>query len=415
MNLSLLLDLDDTLLDNDQNAFFAAFATTLAESLSRYAPADLITRGLQRGVGAMFLNTDPARTLSDAFYGAFLAEVPIADTSSLRTNVDTYYREIYPSLVSHTQLRPEAVQLVDWAFAQGYQVVIATNPFFTNGAVQERLRWAGLPPEKYPFALLTSNETFHFAKSPAYYSEVMARLGWPEGPALMVGDDLYTDVIPARALGLPVFHVTARSADSPSMAANGAGKIGDLRPWLENIDPDQLQPNYDSRDAILATLLSTPAGLAGLVAGVPPDLWARCPDSEEWGLNEIMCHLRDVDAEVNLPRLSTFLKESNPFIAGRTTDDWVKERDYNRQDGRRALRELTEERKTLVTALTALSAEDWERTARHSIFGPTDLLEMTGFIAEHDRSHVQQVFKTLAQFAEPQACDADLPVRQGSG
>jgi len=414
MTLTLLLDLDDTLLNNDQNAFFAAFATTLAESLLPYAPSDLIERGLQRGIRAMFLNDDPALTLAAAFYEHLFAEVPVADAPALRAEVDTYYREVFPTLRSHTTPRPEAIALVDWAFGQGHRVAIATNPFFAKSAAEERLRWAGLAPEKYPFALLTSNETFHFAKSPAYYGEVMARLGWPDGPALMVGDDLHLDVIPARALGLPAFQVVGEGTDGASMAASRAGRIEELRPWLENAGLAQLRPNHDSREAILATLLSTPAGLAGLLADVPAEQWARGPGSEEWSLNEIICHLRDVDAEVNLPRLRAFLKETNPFIAGQTTDDWVKERDYDQQDGREALRALTTGRKGLVATLAALSPEDWHRRARHSIFGPTDLREMTGFIAEHDRSHVQQVYKTITQLADCQPWSAGSRVYGGA-
>jgi hypothetical protein len=37
----------------------------------------------------------------------------------------------------------------------------------------------------------------------------------------------------------------------------------------------------------------------------------------------------------------------------------------------------------------------WSRKARHAIFGPTDFLEVTSFMADHDRMHVQQTWKTL--------------------
>ena len=128
------------------------------------------------------------------------------------------------------------------------------------------------------------------------------------------------------------------------------------------------------------------------------DQWMRCPECDEWSLNEIACHLRDVELEVNLPRIRTLLQETNPFIAGQVTDEWVHERDYDRQDGRLALKELTEARKQLVTILRELNPADWQRTARHAMFGPTTLQELVGFISDHDRSHIQQVKKTIAQF-----------------
>jgi hypothetical protein len=35
------------------------------------------------------------------------------------------------------------------------------------------------------------------------------------------------------------------------------------------------------------------------------------------------------------------------------------------------------------------------RKARHAIFGPTNFIEVMSFATDHDRAHVQQVWKTL--------------------
>jgi hypothetical protein len=64
---------------------------------------------------------------------------------------------------------------------------------------------------------------------------------------------------------------------------------------------------------------------------------------------------------------------------------------------------FTETRKELVMMLAALRPEDWQRRARHSVFGPTDLREMTGISAEHDRSHVRQIFQLLRQIDRSRA------------
>ncbi|MFB2351719.1 HAD family hydrolase, partial [Priestia megaterium] len=70
---------------------------------------------------------------------------------------------------SVTQVRPEAVDFVDWAFAQGYTIAIATNPLFPRTAIEQRLAWAKLPVDKYPFKIVSSYEGFHFAKpNPAF-------------------------------------------------------------------------------------------------------------------------------------------------------------------------------------------------------------------------------------------------------
>jgi hypothetical protein len=131
-----------------------------------------------------------------------------------------------------------------------------------------------------------------------------------------------------------------------------------------------------------------------LTSSLPLQKWQDQPRPGEWSLTEIACHLRDVEREVNLPRLRKVLEENNPFLAGEVTDRWVEERKYSRQDGRAALAEFTAARKETLDLLNTLQAE-WSRPARHAIFGPTTLQELVGFVAEHDRAHIQQVWKTI--------------------
>jgi hypothetical protein len=112
-------------------------------------------------------------------------------------------------------------------------------------------------------------------------------------------------------------------------------------------------------------------------------------------LTEILCHLRDVDEQVNLPRLQRVLQELNPFISGKDTDPWAEERQYIRQDGAQALHQFIQTRLKLLDLVESLTPEDWQRPARHAIFGRTDLAELVNFITGHDRLHIQQVHAVL--------------------
>jgi len=67
------------------------------------------------------------------------------------------------------------------------------------------------------------------------------------------------------------------------------------------------------------------------------DAWTRAPAPGAWSANEIALHLRDVEAEVNGPRIDAVLTQENPFIAGVDTDQWATQRSYNTTDGRAAL------------------------------------------------------------------------------
>jgi len=394
MPITLLLDLDDTLLDTNMDAFIPAYFKALSGALADVVAPDTMLPALMAGTKAMIDNTDPARSLREVFDGYFFAKLGM-DRPVLQERIDRFYEEIFPSLGPLTHQVPEAVRLVDWAFEQGHRVAIATNPLFPLRAIQHRLTWAGLSPEKYPFALVSSYETFHFTKETvAYYPEVMAQLGWPDDPAVMVGDDIDREVKPTQAAGMPVFWVR-KSAESSEFETIPHGTLDSFRSWLEKTEPETLKLTFETPAALLAVLRSTPAALATLTAGLSPQAWARFPAEGEWCLTEIVCHLRDVEREVNLPRLRKVLGEQNPFVPGVVTDVWVKERQSAKENGRQALSEFLAARKEALLLLDGLQAE-WSRPARHAIFGPTTLKELVGIMAGHDRAHIQQVWKTKA-------------------
>jgi FMN phosphatase YigB (HAD superfamily) len=394
MPITLLLDLDDTLLETNMDVFIPAYFKALSTALAEKVAPEVMIPALTGGTKAMMVNIDPALTLREVFDAYFFPKLGL-DRITLQTAIDRFYDEIFPTLGALTKPIPEAVRLVDWAFAQGYRVVIATNPFFPLKAVQHRLRWAGLPPEKYPFALVTSYETFHFTKETvAYYPEVLAQLGWPDDPAVMVGDDIEREVKPTRAAGFPVFWVRKSGEVSEEPGGVPNGTLESFRGWMEKTDPATLKIIFQTPQALLATLRSTPAAIPMLIASLSSDGWKRQPAPAEWSVTEIICHLRDVEREVNLPRIRKLVAEENPFLAGEVTDRWVEERHYINQDGSQALTDFITARKETLGLLNGLQIE-WSRTARHAIFGPTTLLELVGIITGHDRAHIQQIWKTM--------------------
>ncbi len=101
-----------------------------------------------------------------------------------------------------------------------------------------------------------------------------------------------------------------------------------------------------------------------------------------------------MERAVNLPRIRKILAEENPFIPGEDTDHWVQEHKCADQDGAEILIDFIHARKETIGLISKLQVE-WSRTARHSIFGRTTLLELVGIIAGHDRVHVQQIWKTI--------------------
>ena len=397
MTLTLLLDLDDTLLSNGMGTFMPAYLHALGEYLAPYVPPDRMIPILLGATQLMIRNDQPDCSLKDIFDAAFFPAIG-KQPEHLQEIIDNFYKEVFPSLRHLTQFRGEAVNLVEEAFARGYKIAIATSPLFPKIAVDQRLEWAGLPPSIFPFRLIASYETFHFAKpNPAYYTEILARLGWPEGPVIMVGDDIQNDIEPARRVGLAAFWISKNGTTPTSVpyGPSAAGDLVDILPWVDTTDLADLSPDFSQPESMSKTLRATPAALASLTADLPPSHWTYQPDEDEWSLAEILCHLRDVDHEVNLPRLKKVLREHNPFLAGMDTDPWAAERQYNHQDGKVALHDFTQYRLEILSILEHLSPGEWDRPARHAIFGPTQIRELVSILAGHDRLHLRQISNTL--------------------
>ncbi len=393
MTLTLLLDLDDTLLETNMRAFIPAYFQALSAHLATRVSPELMLPALISGMQRMLENEDPARTLQEVFEADFYPRIGL-DRESLLEIIEQFYDQVFPSLGAVTKRREGAVELVDWALARNYRVAIATDPLFPRKAVFHRLRWAGLDPDR--FELVSSFETFHFSKShPAYFAEILGRLGWPDGPVLMVGNDVDRDLAPAQMLGLATFHVdgAAPSHSGPGMA--GHGRLTDLQPWLEATDRARLDPSFRRKDSVLALMVSTPAVMAGLVQPLPASAWALEPTPDDWALIEVVCHLRDTEREIHHTQVQLMREESEPFIPRADAGAWAKQRRYLTEDGRAALRDFTAARLKTLQRLKELGESDWDRKARHAIFGPTDFKEVVGFMAEHDRLHVQQAWKTL--------------------
>jgi HAD superfamily hydrolase (TIGR01549 family) len=398
----LLLDLDDTLLGNRMDAFLPAYLQALAARMAPYADSGLLIKSLLAATRKMVENDQPDRTLEAVFDSLFFPALGL-QRAEVQPVIDAFYKEDFPKLQSLTEFRPEAVELVEEAISRGYTIGIATNPLFPRTAILQRMAWAGIPNGEYPFALVPAYDTFHFSKpNPAYYAEFLGYLGWPEEEVLMVGDDVENDFSPASELGLPVFliengRVNQRINESASQQVSivGHGGLKDIIPWMGNVSPEALRPNYTSPEAMRAILRATPAVLNGLCTPRPADCLYQRPGPKEWSPAEVLCHLRDVEAEVNLPRLRKVLENSNPFLPGQDTDRWAEERGYIHQDGWIALREFTRSRLELLKLLEGMQPEDWQREARHAIFGPTQLHELVNIIAGHDRLHIQQVYQAI--------------------
>jgi FMN phosphatase YigB (HAD superfamily) len=262
---TILIDMDDTLLSNPFDVFMPAYFKLLGAALSGWVEPKAMLAELLKSTDAMIQNNDFQMTLEEKFAQGFYSGLSL-DRKAILPVLDRFYLTEFEKLKPITAPRPQALELVSYCFEKEYTVAVATNPLFPQTAMLSRLRWGDLPIEKYAFPIVTAYEAFHFAKpNPAYYAEILARLGWPEGPVLMIGNSLSDDIIPAASLGIKTFYLS----DKPdNLDHQVQGSFSDILPWLKNAVRDEhFSLNFNDLPALLAYLRATPAAIQTLLSG----------------------------------------------------------------------------------------------------------------------------------------------------
>jgi FMN phosphatase YigB (HAD superfamily) len=388
---AVLLDLDDTLLDNKMEVFLPAYFDKLGAYLSDSIEPKRMLTELIAGTQRMLENLDPTKTLERAFAEHFYPALGFEE-APLRERIEVFYQEVFPGLQALTGQRVKAKPFVHQISSSGKDLAIATNPLFPYIAVEERLTWAGFDHPEREFDVITTYENFHFTKPhPEYYAEILGRLGVAPYEALMIGNDPSADLAPARALGLATFHLS----EHPEGKYEG-GDFDAAAAWLREYELNPTCENAKSPEAILARARGHLAAMMTMMAPINEADCSITPLKDEWSLGEIMCHLRDVEREVHLNRLDRILEETNPQLVGEDTDAWAEIREYNCQPGMEAFHTFIANRLRLIERLAALDATDWQRSALHTLLGPMKLNEVMAIANDHDIIHLAQLRKTLA-------------------
>lgn len=393
---ALLLDLDDTVLRSDMDTFLPAYTKLLSEAFAEHADPDLLVAQLMAATQAMIANLDPKSTLKETFDRRFYPAIGLEEME-MRPTVERFYAERYPELVGLTEPMEGAVELVEFAHSAGLRIVIATNPLFPLTAIEQRLAWAGFSPEGWPFEFATAYETFHFSKPhPAYYAEILGLLGLPPQDAALIGDNPANDLEPAAALGLAAYHLS----ETPEEGIPGGGHE-EATDWLKGLLAEETDREPPASPA--GVLGQARGHLAALLTvmerhpGVPLD---HRPSPREWAPVEILCHLRDTEREVHLPRFKRLITESSPFISAVDSDQWAEERRYLDQDAQAGLDGFVSARQESIAQLASFPEDAWASPARHALFGPTTLAEIAALAVNHDILHLAQLHQTFNSLLE---------------
>jgi DinB family protein len=148
--------------------------------------------------------------------------------------------------------------------------------------------------------------------------------------------------------------------------------------------------------AARAELARTPDVLAGLLAGLDAPGWRARPAPAEWAPVEIVCHLRDEEAEDFGARVRVIAEGGDRF-SPIDPARWAVERRYLEDDGPRALAAFRERRAASLAFLAGLAPERLARALERPSGGSLSGLDVIAAWVAHDRLHLAQLAATLAR------------------
>lgn len=234
---TILFDLDGTLLPMDQDEFTKGYFGLLAKKLAPrgYEPQTLID-GIWSGTKAMVKN-DGSVTNEEAFWRRF-SEIFGEKVREDEPIFNEFYENEFQQARAICGFEPKAAAAVKRAKELGFRVALATNPIFPAVATESRIRWAGLEPGD--FEMYTTYENIgHCKPNPAYYSDILERLGVKAEDCLMVGNDAIEDTA-AELAGLRVFLLTDGliNKDGRDISAYPQGGFDQLSEYLEKLSKE---------------------------------------------------------------------------------------------------------------------------------------------------------------------------------
>ncbi len=200
-------DLDGTLLPMDQDEFVRVYFTELCKRFCPVLGIDdkTLVKSVWKATGAMIKN-DGSEPNVKAFWKTF-AKLCGKGVLNHVKDFDNFYMNEFNECKAFCKFNPNIPEIIRVLKNKGYTLVAATNPLFPPVAIYNRLSWAGV--SKDDFALVTTYENSSTCKpNPAYFTEIIGKLGAEPEECMMVGNDVDEDIIASSEAGMSGYLLT---------------------------------------------------------------------------------------------------------------------------------------------------------------------------------------------------------------
>jgi len=149
--------------------------------------------------------------------------------------------------------------------------------------------------------------------------------------------------------------------------------------------------------SILDELQSMPAALLDAAAKISPPDYSKPAENGDFSLLEQACHLRDLEKEAYLVRISRILQEECPHLEDFDGAKIAAERNYRAQNLPAAITGFERARSEALRILRSLSDRQLERTGRFAGTRTITLRDLVEMMLEHDRTHRREIAALLEE------------------
>lgn len=149
----------------------------------------------------------------------------------------------------------------------------------------------------------------------------------------------------------------------------------------------------------LTFLGQTPQRVAALVAGYSESELRRRPAPDSFSALEQACHLRDIERDGYLRRVSRMLAEADPQFEDLDGAKLAIERDYHSQSLVDALAAFGDARRESVRILQNAGDAGLARTGHFRGSAPITLADLADMMRSHDSEHLKELAELRARSA----------------
>jgi hypothetical protein len=146
---------------------------------------------------------------------------------------------------------------------------------------------------------------------------------------------------------------------------------------------------------LLERLKATARDLVSLTNGVAPARMDRRAGPREWSASMVVAHLADAELMYAV-RVKQVLTEDRPYFVPYDENVWVDRFSRVPEDLKDTLARWRFQREHTVRVLESLEDADWRRLGVHSTRGEMTMRQLVSLVADHDRSHLDQLRRALA-------------------